>query len=91
MFVVELMNKCTQEEIDDVDFADLKITLDVYCLMLPNPNDVNSDHGYGLDDSYSRTNSSEQLLFPKSNKSKDRQSKLVQIEILFFMLSEMKI
>lgn len=65
-----------------MDLADLKITLDVYCLMLPRRDTC--DNGFGaLDNSHFRTSSSEQLLFPKSNKSKDRQSKLVQITLLF--------
>jgi hypothetical protein len=54
-----------------IDLANLKVSLDVYCLMLPNndyddDDDVNED---GNDDIFNKKNSLEQLHFPIINNS----------------------
>lgn len=65
------------ESIKNVNFKDLKVSLDVYCLMLPN-NDYDDDDDDNEDnDRFSKTNSSEQLHFPVITKSTTLQSTLV--------------
>lgn len=53
-----------------IDLTNLKISLDVYCLMLPNndydDDDVDDD---GNDDIFNKKNSSEQLHFSTINNS----------------------
>jgi len=54
-----------------MDFSDLKVSLDVYCLMLPINvyDDDDADDDDDEVDRYTTMNSSEQLHFPKNNKS----------------------
>lgn len=62
----------------NMDFSDLKVSLDVYCLMLPiNVYDDDDDEDDEID-RYTTMNSSEQLHFPINNKSTILQSSLVQ-------------
>lgn len=66
--IVELMNQDNDNEsIENVNFKDLKVSLDVYCLMLPN-NDYDDDDDDDNGDKFSKTNSSEQLHFPITTK-----------------------
>jgi len=62
-----------------MDFSALKVSLDVYCLMLPiNVYDDDDDDDDDEIDRYTTMNSSEQLHFPINNKSTILQSSLVE-------------
>lgn len=63
------------EPIKNENFKDLKISLDVYCLMLPN-NDIDDDDDEE-NDRHNKINSPEQLHFPITTKSTTVQSTLV--------------
>jgi len=77
--IVELLNQDNDNDTSkNMDFSDLKVSLDVYCLMLPiNVYDDDDDDDEEMD-RYTTMNSSEQLHFPINNKSTTLQSSLVQ-------------
>lgn len=79
MSIVELLNHDNDNETSkNMDFSDLKVSLDVYCLMLPiNVYDDDDDDDDEID-RYTTMNSTEQLHFPINNKSTILQSSLVQ-------------
>lgn len=57
----------------NMDLSGLKVSLDVYCLMLPNNNDYDDDDEYE-DDRFNQKNSSEKLHLSIINNSPTRQS-----------------
>lgn len=69
MYVVELVSQDNDDETSkNMDFSNIKVSLDVYCLMLPiNVYDDDDDDDDEID-KYTM-NSSEQLHFPINNKS----------------------
>lgn len=65
------------ESIKNVNFKDLKVSLDVYCLMLPNNDFDDDDDDNEHNNKFSKRNSSEQLHFPITTKSTTLHSTLV--------------
>lgn len=79
MYIVELLSQDNDNETSrNIDFNNLKVSLDVYCLMLPmNIYDDDDDDDDEMD-RYTSMNSSEQLHFPINSKSTVLQSSLVK-------------
>lgn len=84
---------------ENIDFTNLKVSLDVYCLMLPN-NEYDDDDDDGNDNIFNKNNSSEQLHFPiiinstTQSESVKRQNVYITIfiEIIFsFIGNKLKI
>lgn len=75
---MELLSQDNDKETSKyMDFSNSKVSLDVYCLMLP-INVYDDDDDDDEIDRYTTMNSSEQLHFPINNKSTILQSSLVQ-------------
>lgn len=73
MCLVELLTEDNEiEDIQNMDLSDLKVSLDVYCLMLPN-NDYDDDDEYE-NDRFNKKNRSEKLHLSIINNTPTRQS-----------------
>lgn len=87
MNLVELINQDDDcKSAINIDFANLKVSLDVYCLMLPNNEyDDDDDDDDENDDIFNKNNSSEQLHFPIISNS-TTQSTSVTLQNIYIII-----
>lgn len=78
VYIVELISQNNENESTrNMSLSDLKVSLDVYCLILPNNYDDNDDDGEDIN-TFIKRNSSEQLHFPINSNSTTLTSTLVK-------------